>query len=216
MVKLPKAVFFDWNGTLVDSFRFLHTAHNHVRNILGIEPFTLEVFEGYFGQPREKLYKELYGDHIESAKAHFERFVLENHMKYLQPMPGAVSLLESLHKLAIPCGVVSNKKVDLIHVEIKSFDWERFFVSVVGAGEASVDKPSPAPLLLAIERSRLNLNCAEVWFIGDTDNDLQCAQAAGAISVLIAKRSDYENLSKRFRIDLHAENCDQIRAFLLQ
>lgn len=213
----PKAVFFDWDGTLVDSFRFLHAAHNHVRGVLGIEPFSLEVFEGYFGQPREKLYAELYGDHIELAKHHFETFVRANHLQGLQPMAGAEDVLKTLESLAVPCGVVSNKKRELIEAEIDGFGWRKYFKSVVGAGDAPEDKPSPAPLYLAIERAGIvDAQASDIWFVGDTDNDMACARDAGCISVLIAPTSLHKRLLADFSIDLYYENCEGFRDFLLQ
>jgi phosphoglycolate phosphatase len=216
MLKKPEAVFFDWDGTLVDSFRFLHAAHNHVRGILEIEPFTLEVFEGYFGQPREKLYKELYGEHMEEAKKHFEAYVFANHLAGLVPMDGAQDLLEQLHRMGIPCGVVTNKKGSFVVKEIENFGWGKFFKSVVGAAEASADKPSPAPLFMAVERAEIFCDMANVWFVGDTDNDLACARDAGAVQVLVAAERDYTKLSKVFDIGLHRENCAALRDFLLQ
>jgi phosphoglycolate phosphatase len=216
MLEKPKAVFFDWDGTLVDSFRFLHAAHNHVRAILKIEPFSLEIFAGYFGQPREKLYKELYGDNIEEAKFHFEAYVRAHHLVGLRPMEGAEALLNILFELDIPCGIVSNKKGTLIEAEIDNFGWRKYFKSVVGAAEASADKPSAAPLFLALQKAGLNVQGRDVWFVGDTDNDMACARDAGSVSIFIAETHHYEKLKGDFVIDLHCENCTQLHDFLLQ
>jgi phosphoglycolate phosphatase len=216
MLNKPEAVFFDWDGTLVDSFLFLHAAHNHVRGILGIEPFTLEVFESYFGQPREKLYKELYGDNMEEAKIHFEAYVYANHLAGLVPIEGAQILLGQLYDMGIPCGVVTNKKGAFVVKEIENFGWGKFFKSVVGAAEASDDKPSPEPLFLAVERAGVNCDMANIWFVGDTDNDLACARDAGAVPILISSEKEYVRLSKGFEIALHRENCAALRDFLLQ
>lgn len=212
----PEAVFFDWDGTLVDSFRFLHAAHNHVRGILGIEPFSLDVFEGYFGQPREKLYRELYGEYIEDAKTHFEAYVRANHLEGLKPTEGAQALLEALHQMAVPCGVVTNKKADLVAAEIQNFGWDKFFKSVVGAAEAEADKPSPAPLHLAVERAVLSCDMKNIWFVGDTDNDLACARDAGAVPVFIGLEKDYIRLSADYNIAFYGPTCAVLRDFLLQ
>ncbi len=201
---------------MVDSFRFLHTAHNHVRALLGIPPFSLEVFEGYFGQPREKLYTQLYGEHREIAKTHFETFVLANHLAALKPMEGAEYLLQVLERLDVPCGVVTNKKASLVSAEIRNFGWEKHFKSVVGAGEAQADKPSAAPLLLALERAGLAVPLETVWFVGDTDNDMLCAHSAGCQSVLIEKESVYSSLKQVHPIALYKKNCRGLAEFLLQ
>ncbi len=213
----PKAVFFDWDGTLVDSFAFLHAAHNHTRAQFGMEPFELEVFEGYFGQPREKLYAEIYGpENIEAAKGHFEAFVYANHADGVKPIDGSADILKTLKQLGIPCGVVTNKKQELVSAEIKNFGWQDHFVSVVGAGEAEADKPSPAPLLLAIERADLNLPANDIWYVGDTDNDLVCSNEAGVKTILIAPQPQTADLLANHKVDLHKNNCSEFAEFLLQ
>src|SRR5688572_23960171 len=148
-LKRPSAIFLDWDGTLVDSFNFLMEAHNHVRRLLGLETFSPERFSEYFGQPREILYKALYGKHAQDAKGHFETFVQKHHLKFLKPLPGAETLVNTIHNMKFPCGVVSNKKGDFIRAEIENFGWTPLFSAIVGAGEAPQDKPAADPLLLA-------------------------------------------------------------------
>ena len=216
MLKLPKAVFFDWDGTLVDSFAFLHAAHNHTRKTLGREPFSLEVFAGYFGQPRETLYAHLYEGQVEDAKKHFEAFVLANHIEQLKPCEGAEDVLRWLQGHGIPCGIVTNKKRSLVEAEIGHYGWAQYFVSVVGAGEAEHDKPSHLPLRLAVERAELSLNPSDIWYVGDTENDLACGDGYGAHNIFIEDGRAYHEMEARFAISLHMPNCASFYDFLLQ
>ena len=215
-ITLPKAIFWDWDGTLVDSIDFLHGAHNHVRGIFDHPPFTREEFSQYFGQPREKLYREIYGaDKIEEAKKHFETYVFANHHQ-IKAIDGAKNVLQILHNANVPMGVVTNKKGELVKREITNHGWDNYFAITIGAGEAEADKPSPAPLLLAIEQSGLDISPQDVWYIGDTDNDLGCAETAGAQSIFILNdelEPDYLAQYSPLRIfKNHAEFAD----FLLQ
>ena len=115
-----KAVFWDWDGTLVDSFSFLHKTHNHVRGIFGMPEFSVAEFGNYFGKPREKLYRDIYGaENIDEAKGHFERCVIDNHHE-IKPMIGAQKLLEAFTARGIPMAVVTNKKGELVKKEIES------------------------------------------------------------------------------------------------
>lgn len=212
----PKAVFFDWDGTLVDTFLFLHRAHNHVRGVFDLGSFTIEEFSHYFGKPRELLYAQIYGvERIETAKKHFEAFVIANHDQ-IQAMPGAADLLATLHDLAVPMGVVTNKKGDLVRKEIIHHGWGDYFISVVGAGEAAADKPSSAPLVLALSLSGLDVDMGDVWFVGDTDNDLQCGVDAGALNVFITNGEDQDDLIAQHKPELVFEGCGELNAFLLQ
>ena len=217
-ISKPAAVFFDWDGTLVDSFAFLHAAHNYTRAQFGYEPFSLEAFEGYFGQPREKLYVEIYGaENVEVAKIYFEKYVIENQAEGLKPVPGAQNLLEVMRSFGVPCGVVTNKKKELVMREIEHYGWEDFFTSVVGAGEADADKPSSAPLLMGIERADLtHLSMQDIWLVGDTDNDLLCANRAGCKTILICEQTKSVDLLANYDVNLYKENCQELADFLLQ
>ncbi len=210
-----KAIFWDWDGTLVDSFSFLHAAHNHVRQSFGFDVFSVEVFERYFGRPREELYNEIYGsDNIEVAKERFESFVIANHHE-IKPMPGAERLLEACEALKLPMGVVTNKKGALVRKEIVHHGWDHHFCVTVGAGEAEADKPSPAPLLLALEQAKLNIQPHEVLFVGDTENDVLCAHHAGAKIAFIEENLEKHEIAKKYNAFLLFQNCDQFTDFLL-
>ena len=211
-----KAVFWDWDGTLVDSFSFLHKTHNHVRRTFGMGEFSLEEFGNYFGKPREKLYKDIYGaNNIEEAKKHFEAFVFAHHHE-IQPMQGAQKLLEAFETLGLPMGIVTNKKGVLVQKEIRNHGWEHHFICTVGAGEADEDKPSHLPLLLALVRSGLNVKPSEVLFVGDTENDVLCAYHAGAQIAFIEDDLEKHEIARKHEALLMFRNCDEFTDFLLQ
>ncbi|MGH1398673.1 MAG: HAD family hydrolase [Alphaproteobacteria bacterium] len=215
-ITLPKAVFWDWDGTLVDSFAFLHSAHNHVRGKFDTPPFTLAEFSNYFGQPREKLYTEIYGvERIEEAKAHFEDYVYANHHQ-IKVIEGAHDVLKAFLKRDIPMGVVTNKKGELVAKEIGNHGWQDYFISVVGAGEAEADKPSAAPLHLALGRSGLGVVPQDTWFVGDTISDLACAQSAGAPCVFILNDEPAPDYLKDHKPLLIFKNHAEFLDFLLQ
>jgi phosphoglycolate phosphatase len=54
----------------------------------------------------------------------------------------------------------------------------------VGANDAPHDKPAVEAVDLALEGSGLTRGEA-VWFVGDTDIDMLCAQRAGCLPVLL-------------------------------
>ncbi|NCT40882.1 MAG: HAD family hydrolase [Alphaproteobacteria bacterium] len=212
-----KAVFWDWDGTLVDSYAFLHKTHNHVREKFSMPAFSVTEFGNYFGKPREVLYRDIYGaDNIDEAKGYFETFVLAHHDE-IQPMVGAARLLGVFADTGLPMGIVTNKKGVLVRKEITNHGWEKFFVCpTVGAGEAAADKPSPAPLLLALEKSGLNIEPSDVLFVGDTENDVLCAHAAGAQIAFIEEDLSKHAIAKEYKASLMFRNCDEFSDYLLQ
>ncbi len=216
MLKRPDAVFFDWDGTLVDSFAFLLEAHNHVRAIFSLESFTAIAFGQWFGMPREQLYETLYGRHSAEAKAHFERFVFQHHLKSLKPLPGADGLVRTIFNMKIISGVVSNKKGSFIRAEIDSFSWTPLLNAIVGAGEASNDKPAADPLLLAISLAKPDLKPSNVWYVGDSETDAKCALNAGSVTVLIDHGTNLSGWSHNYNPALIVKSCNELNDYLLQ
>ena len=182
----PRAIFWDWDGTLVDSCAFLHGVHNRVRADLGRGPIPHDAFMGHFGAPRAQLYADMYGEeNYDKARELFELYVTQGHRDgALKPLPDAQMTLQIASRLGVPMGVVSNKRPEFLRVEAAQFGWAGHFRVMVGAGEAAADKPDAGPLLLALER--LNLPPGpNIWLIGDTDNDVNCAVAAGCTAVFV-------------------------------
>jgi phosphoglycolate phosphatase len=211
----PEAIFLDWDGTLVDSFNFLLQAHNHVRAIFSMTPFTPEQFNEYFGQPRELLYKNLYGKNGTEAKTHFEQFVVKHHLTYLKPMDGAETLIKTINNMKIKTGVVSNKKGEFVRREIEHFGWAAMLPIIVGAGEAPQDKPAADPLLLAMSLAGAK-KPENVWYIGDSETDALCARNAGCIMLLIDHANIRADWIADYKPTLVVKNCEELSDFLLQ
>ncbi len=194
-----KGVFFDWDGTLVKSYQFLEKAHNAVLGELGMPPLEKDAYKKYFGKPREFLYKELYGHLSDKAQILFTRWVADN-VNELGQAKGASDLLELLQSKSIPMAVVTNKRPDVVALEIKHFGWDGYFDVVIGAGEAEHDKPAADPLLLALSKMNDAFDPHEVVLVGDTESDLGCAQNAGIRSIFINDMNKPVSLAEDFGV----------------
>ena len=214
MVILPKAIFYDWDGTLADSYKFLESAHNYARRKLGLPEFKGDEFKGYFGHPREKLYAELYEDEIEKAKVLFSEYVTKNNMENLRPMPGAADLVKVSKDLGLALGIISNKRSEFLRQEIKGFGWDKYFSVIIGAGDAPRDKPAADPLIKAAADSGHEIK--DIWYVGDTDVDLQCAENASCEAVFFSHDSRSDQWIKLYKPFLIFENCGSMTHFLLQ
>ena len=213
---IPKAVFFDWDGTLVDSFSFLQDIHNYVLHALNLPVREDGWFAYYFGKERDWIYRDIYGDMEAQARILFADYLEENHVKVLKQMNGAHDVLSVLKDHGIACGVVTNKKGDWVRKEIKAFGWEDYFASIVGAGEATADKPSSAPLEKALHDAQLNVKPDQIWFIGDTDSDLKCAENYGSLAILIHPNPKSESWFDDFNPFMTFKDCQDLHVFLLQ
>lgn len=212
----PQAIFFDWDGTLVDSYSFIEKAHQSVHLDLGLSPLGDGAFRPYFGKPRNFIYAALYQENADKAIKLFERFVQTYHKSLTKPMDDALSLLQEIEMLKIPMGVVSNKKPEFVNAEIDHLNWRSFFRCVVGASEAADDKPSSAPLLLGVERAALQIDPSTLWYVGDTIMDMRAANAAGAVSVFITNGGPVPKDVQAQNPKIIMQNCREFADYLLQ
>ena len=76
----------------------------------------------------------------------------------------------------------------MLRDEVAHLRWDGFFRASVGAGDASADKPSAAPLHMALRACAVPAG-PEAWYVGDTALDMQAARAAGMMAVLLGDAS---------------------------
>ena len=195
----PQAVIFDWDNTLVDTLQACHEAYNQTRVAFNHPPEPLEVF---YNNPHASLrdsFPKIFGPHAMVAEDFFCKVLLEIHESHLRPLPGAEKLLQMLVGRGLFLGVVSNKNGDILRKEIASLGWESYFSTAVGARDTEADKPSPIPLYAALRESKVSPG-HDVWFVGDAEIDMLCAQNAGCVPVsmgLLANLKDAPVVSAR-------------------
>jgi phosphoglycolate phosphatase len=134
-----------------------------------------------------------FGDRWKEARQIYLDFFRAIHLDRLSPLPGRLELLRGLAAEGIFLGVVSNKTGALLRRETEWIGWSELFGSVVGAGDAALDKPDPAPVALALQSSGVEAGEA-VWFVGDTGVDMECAYNSGCIPVLLGDGATEEEL----------------------
>jgi phosphoglycolate phosphatase len=192
-VSRPRAILFDWDNTLVDSWATINEALNFLMVAMDRPLWTI-------GETRERVrfslreaFPRIFGERWEEARdiylAHFRAI----HLERLTALPGRSELLKRLFDEGIFLGVVSNKTGSLLRRETDHIGWTARFGSVVGAGDAPLDKPDAAPVRLALEPSGIDPG-EMVWLVGDTGIDMECARNAGCVPVLLGSGMSEEEL----------------------
>lgn len=186
MDPLPRAILFDWDNTLVDTWGVIHESMNVTLKHMGQNQWTIEETKKNVRKALREAFPELFGERWEEARDVFYKCFHSIHLERLEVKTGATDLLEYLVSKKIFLGVVSNKSGRSLRSEVKHLSWDKYFRSLVGASDAVKDKPARDPVDLALSSSGLNAG-REVWFVGDTDLDIQCAHVSGCVSVLISE-----------------------------
>lgn len=180
----PSAILFDWDNTLVDTFPTITAAFNHTLASFGLPVWSAEEARARIQRSLRDSFPELFGPRWREARTIYYGHFADHHLERLRPMPGAGALLERLTARGIPLGVVSNKRGAFLRAEVEALGWERRFGALIGAGDASRDKPDPAAPRLALERMGVPPG-PEVWLVGDAPIDVECARAAGLTAALV-------------------------------
>jgi len=189
----PRAILFDWDNTLVDSWAVIHEALNHVMAAMGKQSWTIAETRARVRLSLRESFPAHFGDRWEEARGiYLDRF-RAIHLERLAALPGRAELLEGLSGEGIYLGVVSNKTGALLRREAEQLAWSRHFGGIVGAGDAHADKPDPAPVHLALAPSGVPAG-GSVWFVGDTGVDIECANSAGCVAVLLGGEPESEEL----------------------
>jgi phosphoglycolate phosphatase len=204
----PRALLFDWDNTLVDTWDTIHQALVVTFTAMGREPWTLAETKLKVARSLRDAFPVLFGDRWEEARQLYLDSFVAVHLERLKAMDGAPAMLEALAADGFHLGVVSNKTGNILRREADHLGWTRHFKRLVGAGDAALDKPHAAPMLLALDGSGIGVK--EAWYVGDTALDMECAKNAGCFGVLLGGRAIEEESFAQFPPDLHFPACEAL------
>ena len=195
ITKRPRALIFDWDNTLVDSWEAISLAINDVRGHFGKSKWTPDEIKANCTRAARDSFPEWFGDDWQKAyDYYYRRFDEVRKKSKIQALPGADKLLRWLKVQSIPAFVVSNKRGEYLRLEAAMLAWQDLFAAIVGAQDAARDKPERDPVDLALGKAGLAPH-TDIWFAGDSSVDVQCARNAGCTPVFIGDTAAGARLS---------------------
>jgi phosphoglycolate phosphatase len=183
-LRRPRAIIFDWDNTLVDSWGTIHDALNFLMAAMERPLWSIEDTKERVRLSLREAFPAIFGERWEEARDIYLNRFQEIHLERLTPLPGREAMLRALAADGIYLAVVSNKTGAVLRNEVAHLGWSPFFGAIVGAGDAHTDKPHCAPVELALQPSGIKPG-DEVWFVGDTAIDMECALGSGCVPVLL-------------------------------
>lgn len=182
----PRAIIFDWDNTLVDSWGTIHDALNFLMAAMEQPLWTLAETRERVRLSLRDAFPAIFGERWEEARRIYMDRFQAIHLERLTALPGREAMLRALTADGHYLAVVSNKTGAVLRAEAEHIGWSPLFGSIVGAGDAHTDKPHCAPVELALKPSGIRPG-PDVWFVGDTAVDMECAIAAGCVPVLLGE-----------------------------
>ena len=180
-MKAP-AIFFDMDGTIIDSRADLTATVNHTRRDLSLPALAQEEVLACVGQGARYLLAHAIPERADEPdrlwelfRSHYSEHMLENCALY----PDVEETLRELARRGCALGVNTSKPNFATKAILRRFRLDSLFGdAVVAGGDCDEKKPSAKPLRICAERLGRALT-AEDWMVGDSWTDLDCAANAG-------------------------------------
>lgn len=170
-----RAVLFDLDGVLVDSYEAWFYVVNEAARRFGAPAVSRERLAEVFGQGPEEDARTLFSGRAvadiqavydEAMQAHVDRIVLG---------AGVDALLDDLGRRGLSRAVVTNTQQDVASVVLAATGLLDRLDAWVGVGDGLREKPAPDLLHAAL--ARLGAAPAESLLVGDTRYDREAAEA---------------------------------------
>ena len=185
---MPKAVLLDWDDTLAHTRNSVVEAMEYILKKYNKEPWNItkvkyrdtkkslkENFPNFFGEDASRAYSE------------YLKYYTEYAYNKVFPMENANEFLKFCNQNKIDLYIISNKEKSLLLKEVEFCFSNISFKKILGNGDAPLNKPNPAPVFVALDDVTYEVNRDNVWLIGDTKQDTECAYNAEVQPILLGK-----------------------------
>ncbi len=204
----PRAILWDWDNTLVDGWATIAAALNVVFAGFSMPLWTVAETRSRVRRSLRDSFPELFGDAWPAARDTFYAAFAEHHLQEVRLLDGVSAALDAGGDAYQ--AVVSNKNGRFLRAEAAHLGVAPRFAALIGAGDATADKPDPAPIHLALAGRPTG---ADVWYVGDTRLDMEAARAAGCTAVLVGP-ADHDGGPAYCAPDLHFSDLRTLAAAL--
>ena len=181
---MKKLIVFDFDGTTVDSFADMEVAITHAATTAG----ALKADDSLTERVRAllRIGKDLHytfghlvpanqPERVYACVAVYREYYMENCANFTQPFPGMVELLTDLRAAGCKLAVATTKYQQTIERVAERLGLTAYFDLLQGV-DGFPSKPDPHILRLVMQK--MGMMPADTLMIGDTDNDILCAQGA--------------------------------------
>ena len=180
-----KAVFFDLDGTLVDTAPDMVGALQDLQKSYGIEPVPYDLGRSHVSNGAVGLLSIAFPDEVVTPESsllceYIDRYTAQVCIKSVL-FDGIGALLDRLDDASCPWGVVTNKPSHLTEPILEKLMLAERSVCTISGDTLAARKPDPAQLLHACKL--VGVTTDECIYVGDAERDIEAGRRAGIATI---------------------------------
>lgn len=182
-------VFFDLDGTLVDTAPDFHAGVNRLREREGLPALPYEVIRAVVSEGARAViaagFPQL--DEHDPLRESLRQAFLDEYSEHLADhsrlFPGLEAVLARIESRGLVWGVVTNKPSRYTNPLMAALRLDQRSAATVCPDQVSQSKPHPEPLLKAAALA--GVNPAQCIYVGDHVRDIEAGRRAGMLTVAV-------------------------------
>lgn len=180
---MPRAILFDFDGTLVDSIELILTSARFAFEGFDGRVPTDDEWRAGIGRPLVDAFRDFVDDEIEVARlvARYREFQLMHHDRLLRAYDGVVETIRDLAAAGHAMALVTSKPDLLAKRGLEVIGLDDAIPVIVGCDSCTRHKPHPEPVERAL--TLLGASPSDAIFVGDSPHDVSSGRAAGVFTV---------------------------------
>jgi pyrophosphatase PpaX len=176
-----RAVLFDIDGTLLDTFDFIYGAFEYTFQVHGIPPLSRDEISHLMGGPLPEVYASMAPGYDATALTETHRQFQENNVPLAKLFPDTVKVLESLKQRGLKLAAITTRSNRTSVLSLDQNGIADYFDVVISAEDVARHKPDPEPIVKALHM--LKIKPTDTIMVGDTAADIMAGKNAGTKTV---------------------------------
>ncbi len=200
----PKLLIWDFNGTILDDAELCFAIENEMLLERGMKPITRDWYLDHFSFPIRDYYLQMgYTFETESYERVSEIFMERYNARYdgCPLREGVTEALAAFREAGMLQTLLSVTQQDDLERQAKKLGVAQYFSEMLGqtdiAGHSKVARAKEY-------MQRMRLDPEEALFIGDTNHDVEAAEAVGCPCVLLLGGHQSERVLSRCGVPIYA------------
>ncbi|HZK76913.1 MAG TPA: HAD hydrolase-like protein, partial [Candidatus Kapabacteria bacterium] len=147
MLSEIRAVLFDLDGTLLDTFDFIYGAFEYALHLHGIEPLPRGRISELMGGPLEEVYRTMAPEYDPILLSQSHRTYQSDNLHLVHLFPSTEEVLARLSRRGLKLAAITTRSIRTSIRSLEMTGISKYFDLIISAEDVSFHKPHPEPLL---------------------------------------------------------------------